>query len=861
MIPVRLSMRNFMCYRDNVPPLSFEGIHLACLCGDNGHGKSALIDAITWALWGRSRARSDDDLIHLGRSTMEVEFDFEAGGGLYRVIRKRTKARSKAGRGKTPYPGQTLLEFQVVTEGGSRSISGDSIAQTQQRIVDTLHMDYSTFVNSAFLRQGHADEFTVKPPGERKKVLADIMGLSLYDELGEKARSRVREREQQQGVFQSAIEEMQPEIGRKKGYQDALEEVRGVLAELDNSVEEQGSQVAVLRERIKALHFKQEQLTELKKAMEQATGELSRWQSRLVEHEHESGEYEKLLEQRLSIEAGYNQLQDLKKEAEELNLKLERSFSLTQRRDQLVRVVNEAKGSKLEERGRRHSKVDGLKTRAQKIAALEKEWGAARARYGQVAMMQKELEDNKQQAQELALRIQYLKSARSQLEQEVGELRDKLALLRQGEATCPLCETELGAQGKQRIEDKYEAEISAKFDAQRQNEAEIAERTVRQRELSLRINELGLKASQEGALGQRQMAALEKEISLCRQAKVELAPAMAGLEEIEELLAKSEFAQAEQRELEEIRQQIAGLGYDAKRHQQVRGLLGKLEKYEGWQRKLEEAESRLPSEKTALSEAREAVSMWAGALESHKEKETILTGDIKILPGLVSELRRIEQEYDSLRQRQTAIRDRMVALKERVARCSELENIKREKERTLLGVLREKEIYEELAQAFGKRGLQAFLIEAIIPEIEEEADRLLGRMTDNRMHVSIETQRETRKGETIETLDIKVSDELGVRNYEMYSGGEAFRINLALRIALSRVLARRAGAPLPILFIDEGFGTQDSSGLGKLIGAINSIQDDFKKIVVITHLEELRDAFPVRIEVTKTGEGAMISLS
>ena len=253
--------------------------------------------------------------------------------------------------------------------------------------------------------------------------------------------------------------------------------------------------------------------------------------------------------------------------------------------------------------------------------------------------------------------------------------------------------------------------------------------------------------------------------------------------------------------------------------------------------------------------------MWAGALESHKEKETILTGDIKILPGLVSELRRIEQEYDSLRQRQTAIRDRMVALKERVARCSELENIKREKERTLLGVLREKEIYEELAQAFGKRGLQAFLIEAIIPEIEEEADRLLGRMTDNRMHVSIETQRETRKGETIETLDIKVSDELGVRNYEMYSGGEAFRINLALRIALSRVLARRAGAPLPILFIDEGFGTQDSSGLGKLIGAINSIQDDFKKIVVITHLEELRDAFPVRIEVTKTGEGSMISLS
>jgi exonuclease SbcC len=95
----------------------------------------------------------------------------------------------------------------------------------------------------------------------------------------------------------------------------------------------------------------------------------------------------------------------------------------------------------------------------------------------------------------------------------------------------------------------------------------------------------------------------------------------------------------------------------------------------------------------------------------------------------------------------------------------------------------------------------------------------------------------------------------------MYSGGEAFRINFALRIALSRLLARRAGAPLPTLFIDEGFGTQDSSGKERLVEAINSIQDDFEKIVVITHIEELKDAFPVRIDVTKTPEGSMIEVN
>lgn len=95
----------------------------------------------------------------------------------------------------------------------------------------------------------------------------------------------------------------------------------------------------------------------------------------------------------------------------------------------------------------------------------------------------------------------------------------------------------------------------------------------------------------------------------------------------------------------------------------------------------------------------------------------------------------------------------------------------------------------------------------------------------------------------------------------MYSGGEAFRIDLALRIALSTLLVRRTGASLPILVIDEGFGTQDSAAREKLVEAIGSIQDDFEKIIVITHLEELKDKFPVLINVTKTANGSMISIS
>ena len=153
------------------------------------------------------------------------------------------------------------------------------------------------------------------------------------------------------------------------------------------------------------------------------------------------------------------------------------------------------------------------------------------------------------------------------------------------------------------------------------------------------------------------------------------------------------------------------------------------------------------------------------------------------------------------------------------------------------------------------------IIETVVPELERSANELLARMTDGQMHVRIETQRETKTGDLREALEIIISDELGDRPYELYSGGEAFRINFAIRIALSRLLARRAGAQLRSLFIDEGFGTQDIRGREHLISAINSIQDDFDRILVITHLDELKDAFPARIEVTKTSDGSHFSLS
>jgi exonuclease SbcC len=171
--------------------------------------------------------------------------------------------------------------------------------------------------------------------------------------------------------------------------------------------------------------------------------------------------------------------------------------------------------------------------------------------------------------------------------------------------------------------------------------------------------------------------------------------------------------------------------------------------------------------------------------------------------------------------------------------------------------------HKTLEKAFSKDGVPALLIEQALPEIESQANEILDRLSGGSMSVRFETQAEYKdksRSDLKETLEIRISDGAGTRAYEMFSGGEAFRVNFAIRLALSRVLAQRAGARLQTLVIDEGFGSQDVLGRQRLVEAINLVRKDFSKILVITHMEELKDAFPNRIEVEKTPRGSVVQV-
>jgi exonuclease SbcC len=321
------------------------------------------------------------------------------------------------------------------------------------------------------------------------------------------------------------------------------------------------------------------------------------------------------------------------------------------------------------------------------------------------------------------------------------------------------------------------------------------------------------------------------------------------------------FAVEDQARLASMLQSIAELGYDQATHDRLRRILASAGHAEAEKAELDKAQQLLAQLHENRNQLLQTRQHWLEGLRTDEQRHAELSQALAGIEELNKQLEDQVRQADNLHSREGHARQTVGAAQQKLDTCRYLDGQRRDRAKDMSLLAEERSLFEELQLAFGKKGLQALIIETAIPELEEEANRLLDRMTDGRMTLRFDTQRDTRSHSTVETLDIKISDENGTRSYEMFSGGEAFRINFAIRIALSKLLARRSGAQLQTLIVDEGFGTQDADGRLKLVEAINSIRDDFARILVITHIEELKDAFPVRIDVYKTAQGSQISVA
>jgi len=865
MIPLSLTLSGFLSYKKQVE-LDFSGFDLACISGANGAGKSSLLDAITWALFGRARKGSGEEtLINSASETATVTFEFAYERDHYRIQRSKTRGRT------------TLLELQLLDEQGSwLPLTEHSLRETEKRVESILRLDYDTFINTSFFLQGKADQFAQQPPGRRKDILGSILGLEVWENFRLAAAERRRSVEAERTGVAAWLGEVETELAQEQERNERLAAVRQDLEQKSALRRDKQTIVETFQRQAETLREKQKMTSLLEKQLQDWQAQQAANESQRLERQAELEQHQQVIEREPEIESAYQNLVRLRRELELCNTKADQFHAIEQQRLKQAGLIS-TEQTRLEQEMKG---LQELQTRIEQFTGNLKGWEEQlAAQTDQISHLEKELARKAEQEKELVELQQALAHATSEnkrLSDSMNELRGRIEELKSTKSShCPLCSQPLTETHRQKMVNELQAEGKKMGDQYRDNQS-----AMRENEAAVVRLKKDLVAYQKVEQERQQLFQAQAKVQAdVEQANREISrwqkDGQPVLLELQRKLAQLDFATEARKALAQAEQEAQILGYDVEKHAALRQEEVDARAAEENLRELERARSTLqPLKREIDGLVKTTQDLQARIAEQQKvlqQTQKLLQEEQQAMPDLAaqeSELNLLRDEENQLLLELGRAEQLVSVLAEQKKRRQDLVD-RREAMATLISQL------EMLERAFGHNGVPALLIEQALPEIEARANLILDRLSNGSMSLRFETQRERKAGKkdegAIQTLDILISDAVGVREYELFSGGEAFRINFAIRLALATALARRAGARLQTLVIDEGFGSQDEDGRQRLIEAINLVMQaspqtvggeeaisDIRKILVITHLDELKDAFPARIEVEKTSEGSML---
>lgn len=899
MIPLKLQIKNFLSYGPELQTIDFSSYPLICLSGKNGHGKSALLDAITWSIWGQARkisntSKADHGLLHLGQSTMMVLFDFECNGQLFRVKREYAYLYGK------PY---TSLEFGIIENDTVIPLTDKTIRATQHKIEQTLHIDFDSFVNSAFLRQGQSNEFSKKSPKERKDILACILGLNQYELIRKLALEKSRDLTAQKTVIQTLQDKYAQELEQSNHINNQLtlvdeklgrlKEEEQVLAQGQKKIEQEKILLLSDQKKLDALLINKEYAINKQKELQHKLLDIRlQWRS-INKKQRNTVAYEQLEQQQKKLSALVTQHQ------QEIQRLLNVKEEFLHQKNQLNHIEQKARSEYAIELQKKQFSIDRLNEQKTNTLKTLQDYSA---RIEQFHKKKSDLEEKKKALEKTALHVksklenqeiiekQFEKRKEhyhtfiamgNALKTELNELEQKQQLVHDDQdPSCPLCEQNLSATRKRFLKNKFV-----------EKEQFLNHRLARITRVIKTLKELLIK----------QHAHIE-EIKKYKEQQTMLAATLdehnkTGQAVEQELEVITNEQQILQIALEQITQSIKKEETDFKKYIFDESAFQKNEAYKVLSEQVVAKQTELitlsahqeEQQKTLnnLKIVEQEISIYHDlknqiALQQQRMEEICaVIQQLRLLKKDLKQIAQQEEQYKTIETRTIEINEReqqqqntISALqKQKEALLQEKGNLESQKNK-MNQVQKEYDAHQKqlkhlsqtiddfaiIAQTTGKDGIQALLIEDAIPEIEHEANSLLAKLTNNQAQMYIESLRDLKKGGTKETLDIKISDAIGIRPYELFSGGEAFRIDFALRIAISKLLARRAGTSLQTLIIDEGFGSQDEEGLAHIMDVIYKIQEDFAKIIIVSHLPSMKDQFPAHFVIEKGPQGSMVKV-
>jgi exonuclease SbcC len=831
--------------------VDFTGFNLACISGANGAGKSSLLDAITWVLFGKAR-QNDDSVINLKKDTARVVFIFNYEGETYRVIREKHK--NKTG----------VLEFNIKAAGGDWTVlTRESIRKTEELIRDTLKMEYETFINASFFLQGKADQFAQKNPAQRKEILSSILGLDRWETYRLEASQRGKQVKSEIERFDGQLTEIKSELAEEDQRKQKLAEEEAACAAVSTKRAEKQVLVQNAQKLDAALQTQKAAVQRMDR--DQQTAKMKSGQTRMKMEELDGLILvdQTLIKDEPQIEAQFREWNTIREEREKIQGIANRYHRLAEIRNPLLNKISAEDGR--------------LRQRLSQLCEIKKNLPATQA---ELDRLTKSLPEQKHQLDdwqaavdkrsELTAQLQSLRdeitNARSdanRIETDIKKMIDRFERLQKTTgAECPLCGQPLTDSHRDDLlaDIKNEGqELRARQDTckqlinQKEKEAGILEQQIRELDLTSRQ----LLAGQQNYFRDSELQTKKL------QEKKDQESAVDEEATIQAMLDSGMYAAEIREEESRIKAEMDALKYDESKLIQLSTRESELRSVEHAHSELNIAktrlEQRLEQKKTLGSQLEEIENDLARITSELEEARKQLEDQSNGLPDLAELTRQLNLLSDEEASRLKLLgeaRSRVKVLEEKRKQEKQINEDRNEKSRQL-------DRLKILEKAFGKSGVPALLIEEALPEIELRANEILGRLSNDEMSVQLVTQKDykdKKREDKQETLDILISDGAGERAYELFSGGEAFRVNFAIRLALSQELAHRAGARLQTLVIDEGFGSQDADGRQRLIETINIVQQNFEKILVITHMEELKEAFPARIEVEKTPHGSMVTV-
>jgi len=875
MIPLKLQLKNFLSYGEEVTIVDFSNHSLICLSGKNGNGKSALLDAISWAMWGQARktfgtVKPDENLIRLGQTRMLVSLEFLCSGQKYRVRREYAKTYGR------PYVSLDVEMFNTELDSFV-SLTEKTVRMTQERIEKIVGLDFDTFANSSFLRQGQSNEFSKKTPRERKKILANILGLCWYDEMQKLASDCCKTNNDEKKVLVTMRDHAAQELSCEKEIAEELKSREKLLKDFDNNLKQNIKDLSE-KEKDKIDFLEKKYLfdrlnSDEKRVMDSIMNEQLDLRAALKEWKNVHSFFLKSNDLK-SLEKNRKDLikkdDDLRKN-QQLDITLQEKIVLKKSEHQKLfsekNIAIEKERIKFE-----HLEVQ-LKQKKSSIEELIKKKKNLDSEQKEIDKKLKDHEKFKENFEKVNNQFDKRKffyhgliQKGNQFNTELLDLERKKKVVKdKNNPSCPLCDQVLTSKRKDFLAKSLSANeifLSHRIDRIKNLIKKLKVILIEQKN---EINKIGLENDFYGQL-KIKLESLKLNIQeidkTLKREKTEIELLEVQKNKLEK--SRKNFSDKEllfiQKEIDEFEKERKEISYDKKLHKeildQVEVLNKQLQEFDEFKEKLSEQNSRKEEIKKLCKE----IKVLKKELCSIQEKIKKLKFDKELEKSIEKELSELKDKQNNLVKEKDIVLQQKGSLENRIQRLKKLKEDQEVRNKKIKEFAEESLEYQTLASMFGKDGIQALLIEDAIPEVVEEANNLLSKLTDNKSQIFIESLRDLKSGGVRESLDIHISDVAGARSYEMFSGGEAFRIDFALRIAISKLLARRAGASLQTLIIDEGFGSQDEEGLQLLMDTIYMIKDDFEKVIVVSHLTEFKDNFPVHFIVEKNAAGSFVNV-